>query len=83
MSYDNLVCNLKVILIAIVSGLFSLLIFNNILIDYQTGMTKLKFGGYVNIIDSPVIYWFNMALSLFVACFLLWLCVTLFKLVKR
>jgi hypothetical protein len=47
----------------------------NILIGYQTGITDLKFGNYVNIINSPVVYWLSMALSLFVECLLLWLAV--------
>ncbi len=61
--------------ISISSGCFilSLAIFKVILNDYETGITNLRFGNTVDVVDSPFSYWMSLGLSLLVVGLLLWL----------
>ena len=71
--------NLKTLAIAIGSGILSLIIFKNLYISYQTGRSLIKFGNYVHLADSPVVYWISMFITFGVAWMLLWLAISLLR----
>ena len=75
-----MVTKLKNISISIGSFILSLAIFKVVLNDYRTGITNLRFGNTVNVIDSPFSYWISLGISLLVVGLLLWLAYAYFRL---